>query len=97
MKRFALALALCLALLGVAFGADVNKNGFIAACNDTTHGVTLTPPGWAPPMQLPPETLCDEATYEDVRWIFLHETPIPRIWLTDTDPADGVFDAWSRY
>lgn len=97
MKRIALAIAVLAGLALSAFAADVNHNGVIVAVNDTTQGVTLAPPGWHPPMQLPPERLCDTATYTAVKWLYLNEDPVPHIWLTDTDTPDGVYDLWSYY
>lgn len=97
MKRIVLSLTLLACLAVSAFAADVSHNGYVVACNDTTHEVTVAPEGWHPPMQLPPPLLCDTATYTAVKWLYLNEDPVPHIWLTDTDTPDGVYDFWSYY
>lgn len=99
MKRMILALALLAGLVCLVLPAfaDTSLHGYIVDVNATTQEVTIVPPGWAPPMQLPPPKGCDEDTFEDLAFIFHHETPAPHLWLIDTDPTDGTFDFWSRY
>jgi hypothetical protein len=97
MKRMILALALLAGLVHSALAADVSYHGIPVACNDSTQEVTLAPPGWHPPMQLPAPRMCDTDTYNAVKWLFQNESPVPEIWLTDTDTPDGVFDSWSYY
>lgn len=99
MKRLTRAigsLSLAFAALN-AQAADVSHHGVVVSYNDTTHGIVIAPEGWQPPMLLPPERPCDEATYVMVKWLYLNEQPAPHIWLVDTDPSDGIFDAWGYY
>jgi hypothetical protein len=96
MKRLILALA-ALACLALPALADTSLNGYVVAVDASAGTVTLVPPGWHPPMQLPPPQPVDEATFDDLAWIFYNESPAPHLWLVDTDPTDGVFDSWSRY
>ncbi len=99
MKRMILAVTglAGLACLVLPAFADTSLHGYIVAVNASTKKVTMVPPGWTPPMELPPEKECDEDTFEDLAWIFYNESPAPHLWLVDTDPTDGVFDSWSRY
>lgn len=97
MKRILLVLSLLAALAVSAFAADVSYHGVPVAFNDSTQEVTIAPVGWHPPMQLPPPRMCDSTTYAAVKWLWQNESPVPEIWLTDTDTPDGVFDSWSYY
>jgi len=98
MKRMILALTLIVlaALAPFAGAAGEPVTGFIADVNMSTREVTIVPPGWHPPMQLPPPIVCEESVCDELAWALEHDIPPRLVTIEQLDwPEDGVYDDWS--
>ena len=95
MKRAILALVLIvLAALAPLAWATGTVTGFVVSVNVQTRQVTIVPPGWQIPMQLPPPVIVEEPVADELLWALEHDTP-PRLITIEELDDDGVYDSWS--
>ena len=94
MKRLILALALILgAILAPLAWATGTVTGFVVDVSG--REVTIVPPGWHPPMLLPPPVIVEEPVADELAWALEHDAPPRLIELEELDD-NGVYDTW-RY